>query len=288
MANYPTLILTPNFDVQEQYPDHTLEITLGDGYTYNSVSTNQPTRAEWSIRRNGLGKADVDELVDQLSVWGSVTPFYWQPHSGVQRKLYFCENWTVTPIGFKHYEFSATFIEDIRGECVSLGALIDPDDIDSKLSNASDFLTTFTGNGGNYLIRSTNNLVCRTLHTHAEQIPSTHGTLYDQLTLALSCIAAYEYNELTIWLTRAIAYANAIIVSYYNSAPEAGIYLPHWLFDIKGDARLEEIYPTVGTLSSGVVNAPFAYVPMLWELYTKLAEHDSTESKWGTLANSSK
>lgn len=288
MSIYPTLVLPPNFNVQEQYPDHTFEIQLGDGYTYNSVSTNQPTRAEWTIKRNGLSKEEIDELVEKLSAWGSITPFYWQPHPGVRRKLYFCEKWTVTPIGFKHYEFSATFIEDIRGECLELAALIDSDDIESKLNDASTFLTNFTGNTGDYIIRSTNNLVCRTLHSHSEPIPSTHGTLYDQVTLALACIYAYEYTQSNIWLNRAINYANAIIDNYYNSSPGAGTYLPHWLFDIKSDNRLEEIYPTAGTLSAGQVNAPFAYIPMLWELYEKLAEHNSTESKWQTLANSTR
>lgn len=288
MANYPTLVLPPNFNAQESYPDHTLEITLGDGYTYNSVSTNQPTRAEWLIRRNGLSKEEVDEIVEQLSIWGGFTPFYWQPHPGVQRKLYFCEKWAVTPLGLKHYEFSATFVEDIRGECLSLGALIDPDDIEAKLSNAYNFLISLTNNTGNYLIRESNNLVCRSLHTHSEQVPSTHGTLFDQVYLALACIAAYECTNSTTWLDKAIQFGNAIVTNYYNSDPENGSYLPHWLFDIKADNRLEEIYPTSITLPSNTVNAPFGYIPILWELYTKLTLHNPTNPQWGALAESTK
>ena len=278
----PILTLSPAWTAQEQYVDLTNESILGDGWTINGPSSISP-RVEWTISRVGLTQSEVDDLVDQLSAWAGVTSFYWQPEATVTRKLYFCTEWTETPLGNDTYEFSTRFIEDIRGECVSYAQLIPENDLTTQINNASTFITSLSGNSGNYLINSDNNLILRSLHTHGEQIPSDSGRLYDQLTLALACIRVYEFNTASIWLTRAINYAQAIVDNYYNSS-SGTLLLPHWLYDIKTNNRLEDIYPTSRSLTTGEVNSPLGWLPMLWELYTKLSTLDSGNSQWATLA----
>jgi hypothetical protein len=186
------------------------------------------------------------------------------------------------------YEFVTKFTEDVRGECSSYASLVDEADISSQINQASAFITAFTGASGNYLIRSSNNLIVRSLHSHSEQIPDSAGTLYDQVVLALACLNAYELTSSSIWLTRATDYTQAIVDAYYNSASGAGTaYLPHWLRDIKADLRLEDIYPTARTLNTGEVNTPLAHLPTLWELYDRL--YTITEdTQWQTLATSTK
>ena len=286
-AIIPTLTLSPAWSATESYSDTTNVAQLGDGYTVNGAASIHPNSVEWNISRAGLRKIEVDEIIDFLSSLGGVNTFLWSPHPDIAKRLFFCEKWTVNLTGIDTYEFSATFIEDVRGSCAAYAALVDTDEILAQLLQASDFITSFSSTTGNYLINSSNNLVVRSLHTHSEQIPSDSGTLYDQLTLALACLNAYDLTESAIWLTRATNYANAIISSYYNSSSGAPIYLPHWLFDIKSNNRREDIYYTARTLNTGEVNAPLGWMPMLWELYDRLFSITSNSS-CQTLANITK
>lgn len=286
-AIIPTLTLSPAWSATESYSDTTNVAQLGDGYTVNGAASIHPNSVEWNISRAGLRKIEVDEIIDFLSSLGGVNTFLWSPHPDIAKRLFFCEKWTVNLTGIDTYEFSATFIEDVRGSCAAYAALVDTDEILAQLLQASDFITSFSGTSGNYLINSSNDLVVRSLHTHSEQIPSDSGTLYDQLTLAIACLNAYELTESAIWLTRATDYADAIISSYYNSSSGASIYLPHWLFDIKSNNRREDIYYTARALNTGEVNAPLGWMPMLWELYDRLFTITS-DSSWQTLANRTK
>jgi phage-related protein len=285
----PTISLSPSWGVSEEFSDVVNNVTLGDGYDLTGPASIHPNTSTWSISRTGLTKAEVDDLVDQLSSFAGVTSFYWSPLPGeIPRRLFYCDSWTATPLGLNAYEFVTKFTEDVRGECSSYASLVDEADISSQINQASAFITAFTGASGNYLIRSSNNLIVRSLHSHSEQIPDSAGTLYDQVVLALACLNAYELTSSSIWLTRATDYTQAIVDAYYNSASGAGTaYLPHWLRDIKADLRLEDIYPTARTLNTGEVNTPLAHLPTLWELYDRL--YTITEdTQWQTLATSTK
>jgi phage-related protein len=250
----------------------------------NSAASIHPNAVEWNISRIGLRQDEVDEIVDFLTLLGGVGAFLWSPHPDIAKRLFFCEKWNIEFLGIDAYSFSATFIEDVRGECASFGALIDTNLIISQLDQASSFLTNFTSNSGTYLVNSNNNLVVRSLHTHLEQIPSDSGTLYDQLSLALSCLNAYATTENPVWLTRATNYANAIVNNYYNSSSAGTLYLPHWLYDIKTNNRREDIYYTLRTLNTGEVNTPLGWMHMLWELYDRLYTI-TNNTQWQTLAD---
>jgi hypothetical protein len=284
MAQAPILTLSPAWEVSQSFPENASEGQLGDGYTINSAYPS--LREEWAINRRGLSTTELNTIVDQLTLYEGVTSFQWSPlFPNIPRKLFFCSGWTTTPLGPDTWDFSATFIEDIEGECLAYSALLDENDIETKLINGSTFITDFTDNTGDYLINSDNDLVLRSLHTHSDTIPDEAGTLYDQVWMALGCISAYEYTNTAIWLTRAEAYGQAILDNYYNSTQGQGtIWLPNWLYDIKGDDRLED-----GTtaLATGEVKAPFAWLPMLWELYDKLYSLTSN-SQWDTAANLTK
>ena len=288
MSIIPILNLSPAWDATEAYsPDAVNTAQLGDGYEVTGPASIHPNAVEWNISRTGLRQDEIDEIVNFLTLLGGIGTFFWSPHIDIPKRLFFCEKWNVDLIGVNTYSFSATFTEDVRGECAAFGALIDTDLILDQLGQASSFLTTFTTNSGNYLINSNNNLIVRSLHTHLEQIPSDSGTLYDQLSLALACLNAYELTEATIWLTRATNYANAIVANYYNSPTTDPLYLPHWLYDVKSNNRKEDIYYTLRTLNTGEVNAPLGWMYLLWELYNKLYVI-SGDVHWQTLANRTK
>ena len=283
----PVLTLSPAWNATEVYADTTSYTQLGDGYSVNSVASVHPNAVEWNISRVGLSKIEIDEIVSFLSALGGVAGFLWSPHESIGRRLFFCEKWNVDFLGENVYGFTATFTEDVRGECLAFAALIDTNEIISQLNQSSVFINNFTLSSGSYLVNSNNNLVVRSLHTHSEQIPSDSGTLYDQVILALACLNAYTTTNASVWLTRATNYANAIVTNYYNSDVNGTLYLPHWLYDVKTDNRKEDIYFTLRTLNTGEVNTPLGWLPMLWELYDRLYQI-TNDSQWQTLANRTK
>jgi phage-related protein len=288
-AIVPTFLFSPSYDAEEQVIDTVGDsISLGDGYEALSPGSLQQ-RTVWNLSRVGLRTEELTEIIEQLQLWGGTISFKWSPKPDeIPSRQYYCDTWSATPLGQDVWSIDLVLTEDILSECASFSLLLPEDEIESKLIGASSFLTNFSSNSGNYIIRSTTNLVARSLHTHSEQIPDTFGRLYDQLSLALGCIAAYEATETEIWLTRAESYGQAIIDRYYNSAPSDGsVYLPHWLRNVKGTEELRDIYPTSRTPNTGEVNAVIAWLPLLWELYTKLYEH-TADTQWQTLANSTK
>jgi len=108
----PTLVLSPAWEAQQIYPELAQEIQLGDGYTLNNpIGLYQ--KEEWQVSRRGLTYADLQTLTNQLKTLEGVTAFQWSPHSDIASKLYFCEDWSATPLGPDTYEFSAKFIEDL-------------------------------------------------------------------------------------------------------------------------------------------------------------------------------
>lgn len=142
-------------------------------------------------------------------------------------------------------------------------------------------------------IISSDNLVVKQYHQEGGlQIPWQAGTLYDQINMGLAALRAYTITENEAWLTLATDLANALITYYYNSSDAQTRYLPHWLINIEETNgsiavnQLFEIYPSgsLSGLATNTVNTPYAWLPMLWELYDGLYAATETEA-WLTRAN---
>jgi hypothetical protein len=94
----------------------------------------------WTIQEIDT-KDKIENISDFLSSRRGVESFYWSPNIEVlPLQLYFCTEWSVTPIGFDTFSFSATFIKDIESPCSDLSDLIDITKIKSDITASKVFI----------------------------------------------------------------------------------------------------------------------------------------------------
>jgi|694.fasta_scaffold21166_2 phage-related protein len=137
--NYLTLTLPPSWGAEESYDvGSNFESQLGDGYI--STSSSVEPRVTWTIQAIDT-KDKIENISDFLSNRSGVESFYWSPNVEVlPLQLYFCTEWSITPIGFDTFSFSATFIKDIESPCSDLSDLIDITKIKSDITASKVFI----------------------------------------------------------------------------------------------------------------------------------------------------
>jgi phage-related protein len=153
--NYLTLTLPPFWGAEESYDvGSNFESQVGDGYI--STSSSVEPRVTWTIQAIDT-KANINIVSDFLSDRGGVESFYWSPNVEVlPLQLYFCTEWSITPVGFDTFNFSATFIKDIESLCNDLSDLIDITKIKSDVTTSKIFVDNLSTIDVNNLIINSN------------------------------------------------------------------------------------------------------------------------------------
>jgi phage-related protein len=153
--NYLTLTLPPSWGAEESYDvGSNLESQVGDGYI--SMSSSVEPRVTWTIQAIDT-RANITIVSDFLSDRGGVESFYWSPNVEVlPLQLYFCTEWSITPVGFDTFNFSATFIKDIESLCNDLSDLIDITKIKSDVTTSKIFVDNLSTIDVNNLIINSN------------------------------------------------------------------------------------------------------------------------------------
>jgi phage-related protein len=153
--NYLTLTLPPSWGAEESYDvGSNFESQVGDGYI--STSSSVEPRVTWTIQAIDT-KDNINIVSDFLSDRGGVESFYWSPNVEVlPLQLYFCTEWSITPVGFDTFNFSATFIKDIESLCNDLSDLIDITKIKSDVTTSKIFVDNLSTIDVNNLIINSN------------------------------------------------------------------------------------------------------------------------------------
>ncbi|EKU98055.1 Phage minor tail protein [Leptolyngbya sp. PCC 7375] len=240
MANLPTLTLSPSWDISESTRIPYSESELGDGYVSRVNKTISIAR-QWNIRRVGLTTVEKDSLVTELSLYTGVDAFLWSPHPLLPKSAYFCDDWSVSPLGPDAWEITALFKEDVTGEESSFAELLDDVAIDSMLAGSLQWLQTYTrdtlplaANSDYVTVNAFHNVLGR-----GGYFPGSAGTTEGQAALGRACMEAFFVSGDVAWKNYAIALGNALIEYYYNDpVPAPGsefntIWLSHWLINVK-------------------------------------------------------
>ena len=240
MANLPVLTLSPSWDITSNTKIPHSETPLGDGYASRVNTTTSITRT-WSLRRVGLTTAEKDTLVDQLSLYVAVDTFLWSPHETLPQSAYYCDDWSIIPLGPDAWEITATFKEDEIGEESDFANLIVDEDIDTWLAGSLTWLQTYTRDtlplaaNSNYVtVNAFHNVLGR-----GGYFPGSAGTTEGQAALGRACMEAFFQTNDVAWKNYAIAVGESLIANYYNdSIPSTGnefntIWLSHWLINVK-------------------------------------------------------
>jgi phage-related protein len=153
--NYLTLTLPPSWGAEESYDvGSNFESQLGDGYI--STSSSVEPRVTWTIQAIDT-KDNIENVSNFLSIRRGVESFYWSPNVEVlPLQLYFCTEWSITPVGFDTFNFSATFIKDIESLCNDLSDLIDITKIKSDVTTSKIFVDNLSTIDVNNLIINSN------------------------------------------------------------------------------------------------------------------------------------
>jgi phage-related protein len=243
MAQPPVLTLTPNWDVRESHKIDNYETPLNDGYKQVAIGGMNPSLETWEVSRSGLSEAEANSLHSELSFYSGVVGFQWRAVPSLPYRIYFCESWSLTEQGDNCWQISATFQEDISGQCVSLVNNIDSTEILGWLAATNTWLTSVTRNALPLLINTVSSNPY--LLTNAFQdvqgrggyFPGSSGTSEGQFTMIRACLAAYAVTADSTWLNRATNMAAALEPVLYRGASvpssPSTLWYPHWLFNVK-------------------------------------------------------
>ena len=240
MANLPVLTLAPAWDITSTTTIPYSENELGDGYVSRVNQTISIART-WNLKRVGLTTPQKDTLVAELSLYVGVDAFLWSPHESLAKSAYFCDEWSIIPLGPDAWEIQAVFKEDVIGGEGDFADLIVDGDIDTWLAGSLQWLQTYTRDtlplaaNSNYVtVNAFHNVLGR-----GGYFPGSAGTTEGQAALGRACMEAFFQTGDVAWKNYAIALGDALATYYYNDPiPSLGteantIWAPHWLINVK-------------------------------------------------------
>lgn len=251
MAIAPLLSLPPQWSARLSPEAQSHDSELGDGYRQMAVAGKQPIREVWQIQSSGYTYAQADQYLFELSTYAGVTAFRWRAMESLPLKYYYCTEWQLSELGDDVWQISATFYEDLQGQCELLRDDIDEAEIEAWLVGANDWLSTYTRSTAPYLINTSVGLVADALHpvlTRGNWLPSTAGSAQNHFALIRASCEAYKETGLEAWRLRATALAGLAIANLYDApipSTASTVWPHHWLFNAKGS-----------TLAKGAIATP--------------------------------
>ena len=266
----PILTCATAWDVQKNVSLVSKTTDLGDGYKQFTLLSPNPERVEWAVKSPSLTKAVADSILSQLATFQGITAFLWSPDNGlnIPREAFFCDKWTLTPLGINAYEITATFTRDLLAPTSAYINTINPSVILPMLEGGVNFLNTYIRDAVPFATNSSG-VVSDAFHVNVNQgnyIPSGSGTSEGQAKLILAMTqvskSAVSSSIKTLALYYAAYYAEALLSYFYAetipSVPEAQTWLPHWLVTSRSSQPLQS--PVTSNVSnSGYFNLQLTF-----------------------------
>lgn len=243
MATTPILNLSPQWNASQKTSVAYHSTKLKDGYQQDAEAGANSITESWQVSRFCRTKAEADAIVAELSVYAGDQGFQWRPNSQYSYKVFTCDRWTVSEIGLNKFRISATFQEDISGECLAFLDQIDVAELSGWLAGANTFLTTYTRNtlpliinsvsGGAYLsVNSFHDVLGR-----GGYFPGSAGTSEGQALGIRACLKAWKATGINAWKQRAIDMARSLEPVLYGGQAvptnPTTLWVPHWLYNVK-------------------------------------------------------
>jgi phage-related protein len=243
MSQPPILTLTPEWDIQEKRKFEVLSTPLGDGYKQVALGGMNASTVSWEVSRTGLTTSQLSALVDELSLYTGVTGFQWQPDSSVSYRVYTCEKWQTNELGKNIWRISATFEEDVSGQCVALLDLIDEVELNGWLTGANTFLATYTKNTLPLMLNTVGGAAYLSVNSFHDVLgrggyfPGSAGTSEGQALGIRACLKVWKATGVTAWKQRAIDMARSLEPVLYGGQTvptnTTDLWVPHWLYNVK-------------------------------------------------------
>ena len=256
----PILTCATAWDVQKNVALASKTTSLGDGYQQFGLMSLNAERVDWSVKSPALTKVVADSILSQLATFQGITAFLWSPDNGVNipREAFFCDKWTLTPLGIDAYEIAATFTRDLLAPTSAYINTIDPTVILPMLEGGVNFLNTYISDSVPFATNSSG-VVSNAFHVTVNRgnyIPSGSGTseVQAKLILAMTQVnkSAVSASIKNLALYYAAYYGEALLSYFYAetipSVPEAQNWLPHWLVTARSSQPLQ------GQLASNPLN----------------------------------
>lgn len=243
MSQPPILTLTPAWDIQEKRKVEVHSTPLGDGYKQVALGGMNSAVTSWEVSRTGLTTTQVNALTGELSVYTGVTGFQWRPDTSVPFRVYTCEKWQTTELGVNLWRISATFNEDISGQCVELLNNIDVAELNGWLAGANTFLATYTRNTLPLILNSVGGAAYLSVNSFHDVLgrggyfPGSAGTSEGQALGIRACLKVWKATGVQAWRQRAIDMARSLEPVLYGgqTVPTniTQLWVPHWLYNVK-------------------------------------------------------
>jgi len=259
----PILTCATAWDVQKSVSLVSKTTALGDGYQQFTLLSPTPERVEWAVKSPALTKAVADSILSQLATFQGITAFLWSPDNelNIPREAFFCDKWTLTPLGINAYEIAATFTRDINSQCLAFAGNINETVIPAMLEGAINWLSTYTRDT-QPLVANAQGVSVNAFHTvvgRGGYFPPSSGTSEGQVILIKALMMARKTvisaGVKTTALNLATLYSTALISYFYGEAiptvATTQLWFPHWLVNSK------EPFVSKGKLATKSINNGF-------------------------------
>ncbi|NEP48489.1 MAG: phage tail protein [Moorea sp. SIO3C2] len=108
------LDLVPKFGATKTTSATDFKTKLGDGYLLSSRVPGSKREA-WTITAPKLTNSEMLTTVSILEQYEGRTPFQWRPDANVGYRDFYCQSWSVTPLGVEQgdliWEMTCQFVE---------------------------------------------------------------------------------------------------------------------------------------------------------------------------------
>ncbi len=104
----PTLVLDPDFDVQQTFTHSVIETTLGDNYIC-AAEVGMYNNEEYEVSRTGLTTAELTSMLATLKAYAGLVDFQWRPNTQEPYKVYNAAAWDTVLIAPNMWKISTVF-----------------------------------------------------------------------------------------------------------------------------------------------------------------------------------